>query len=304
MGGWVPMGARPGVATLEGVEIRQLECVVAVAGHQHFGRAAASLHMGQPALSQQIKRLERELGVTLFERSSRHVAITAAGEEFVPLAREVLAATERARSFQVPEVPRLRLGIAPGLGLALPEALAALHRRRPDLVVEQVQVPEQRRLAAVRDGVMDAAIVRQQPAASELVRTPLGQERLWALLPEHLVSGRRRRDVDAEQLSGLPALLLADDGEDELVPAVGSRTSSERFSVPGLLAQWASGTDAWTPLHPLHAHLVERMRLPNVVVLPVAPAVTGSLTLVTRRPPGGAVRTLAETVQAALRKAG
>lgn len=283
------------------MEIRQLECVVAVAEHQHFGRAAASLHMGQPALSQQIKRLERELKVTLFDRSSRHVAITAAGEEFVPLAREVLAAAERARSFQVPDVPRLRLGIVTGLGLALADALSTLHRRRDDLVVEPVHLPEARRVEAVRQGSLDAALVRRPVVDADLVHTPLGQERLWAMLPEQLLTGRRRREVEAQQVAAMPAVLLGDDTDTELLTALGA-SASHQVSVPELLAQWASGDEVWTPLHPLHAQLVERMKLPGVAVLPVAPAVTGSMALVTRRPPSGAVRTIAEVWQTGLRK--
>ena len=79
------------------MELRQLEYVVAVAEQMHFGRAAQTLSIGQPAVSQQVARLERELGVRLFDRSGRTLRLTAAGSRFIPEARAVLAAADHAR---------------------------------------------------------------------------------------------------------------------------------------------------------------------------------------------------------------
>src|SRR5919204_384899 len=72
------------------MELRQLRYVVAVADHLHFTRAAEALHVAQPALSQQVRRLERELGLDLFTRTSRSVALTDAGEAVVARARRIL----------------------------------------------------------------------------------------------------------------------------------------------------------------------------------------------------------------------
>ncbi|MGH3928774.1 MAG: LysR family transcriptional regulator [Pseudonocardiaceae bacterium] len=77
------------------VEIRQLQCFVAVAEELHFGRAAARLHLVQPAVSQQVRRLERSLGVTLFNRSSRRVQLSEAGIRVLPEVRAALGAIER-----------------------------------------------------------------------------------------------------------------------------------------------------------------------------------------------------------------
>jgi len=79
-----------------GVEFRQLRFFVTLAEELHFGRAAAREHIVQSALSQQIQRLERELGVRLLDRSAHHVALTPAGAAFLAEARQVLASAQRA----------------------------------------------------------------------------------------------------------------------------------------------------------------------------------------------------------------
>jgi DNA-binding transcriptional LysR family regulator len=78
------------------MELRQLELFVAVARRLHFGQAALDSHVSQPAVSQQIKRLERNLGVRLFERHSRQVMLTAAGFALLPEAEAILASADHA----------------------------------------------------------------------------------------------------------------------------------------------------------------------------------------------------------------
>jgi DNA-binding transcriptional LysR family regulator len=79
------------------MELRQLEYFVAVADDLHFTKAAARLHVAQPSISLQIKALEQELGLRLFERSSRPITLTPAGQDILPLARELLTGAVRLR---------------------------------------------------------------------------------------------------------------------------------------------------------------------------------------------------------------
>ena len=120
------------------MDARQLEYFVAVAEELNFTRAAARCHVVQSALSYQIARLEREHGVTLFERTSRSVRLAAAGGLLLPRARRVLAELDAARAELAALAGvitgRLRLGMIGSTGQAAPaveRALAAFHRRHP-----------------------------------------------------------------------------------------------------------------------------------------------------------------------------
>ena len=139
------------------VELRQLRCFVAVAEEQHFGRAASRLGIGQPAASQLIARLERELRIPLFARTSRRVALTPEGTEFLVHARTVLdvAETASAAARRLARSPRrlLVVGTCSGLGDRLPTILAELAEREPELEVRLHSVPARERAQRRRDQV-------------------------------------------------------------------------------------------------------------------------------------------------------
>lgn len=150
---------------MDRLETRELAYFLAVADELHFGRAATRLGIAQPALSKTIRQLERRLGVTLFERTSRAVALTEAGHVLTREARVALdavsAAALRARRAGTRE-PRLMLAMKPGgdAGL-LPAILAAYEREAGVLPVEVVFAADSGCL--LRDGRADAALLYAPP---------------------------------------------------------------------------------------------------------------------------------------------
>ena len=122
------------------MDIRQLRCVEAVARHRHFTRAAAELHVAQSALSHQIQRIERELGTPLFERTSRRVIPTGAGEAIAARARRVFAELDGARE-EVDELRGVRRGriwigaLMPAGGVDVPGLLAGFSQAYPGVEV-------------------------------------------------------------------------------------------------------------------------------------------------------------------------
>ena len=120
------------------MNIRDLRYVAAVAEHGHFGRAAAACHVSQPALSGQVKKLERRLGVVLFERAKGRVRVTPAGARIVAKARALLAIADdieqTAQALRDPLSGPLRLGMIPTIGPYLtPLILGQIRRRLPEV---------------------------------------------------------------------------------------------------------------------------------------------------------------------------
>ncbi|MFI6575353.1 LysR family transcriptional regulator [Nocardiopsis sp. NPDC050513] len=192
------------------MELRQLAYFAAVADEGGFARAAERLHIGQPAVSQQVRRLERELGVVLFDRSTRHVRLTGAGERLLAEARQVLEAVERTRRVAA-ELASAASGVLHlGTGFAHDERvyslLGLLADRAPDLRVRLTKSPLARRLSGVRTGALDAAFVRDLWDGPGIELFPAWSDPLVAALPAgHPLAAR---DVlDLADLGDLPVRL-------------------------------------------------------------------------------------------------
>lgn len=146
------------------MELRHLRYFVAVAEEQSFTRAAERLWIAQPGLSQQIRALECELGVTLFERLSRGVEVTDAGALFLDRTRAVLAAVDEAvavgRDAGAGIIGNLRLGLGTQARSAVwPAVIAAFSTRRPDVQITVVEAQSDTLVRDLRDARLDAAIV-------------------------------------------------------------------------------------------------------------------------------------------------
>jgi DNA-binding transcriptional LysR family regulator len=141
---------------------RLLRPFVALADELHFGRAAERLHVTQPALSQQIARLERQVGVRLFDRTRTRVELTEAGAAMLPPARTAVeaaeAAAEVARSHAQGEAGELRLGLSPGAHYVAQPLLAEFARRRPQVRVRARQDNSGALAEQVADGRLELAL--------------------------------------------------------------------------------------------------------------------------------------------------
>ena len=146
------------------LDFRTLRYFVAVAEELHFTRAAERLYIAQPALSEQIRRLEEELGVSLLRRTTRKVELTAAGEEFLERARRILgeadAALEDARRAARGETGRIRISTGATAGVEqVPRVLRAFRQARPQVQLDLRQISWEDHSGGLNDGSVDAAFL-------------------------------------------------------------------------------------------------------------------------------------------------
>lgn len=166
-----------------GLTIRQVHAFLAVAELGSFTRAAERLGMAQPALSQQVRELEKALGIRLFDRTTRRVDLTDAGREFRTSATKICEDIEIAvrRTTDLAERRRGRVVIAaPPLlaGTILPQAIAEFSARFPAIQVGLIDAPTDRILAAVQSGEADCGIGTFRPALDDIERRALARDSL------------------------------------------------------------------------------------------------------------------------------
>jgi DNA-binding transcriptional LysR family regulator len=204
--------------------VAHLTCFVAVAEELHFGRAAERLGMAQPPLSQRVRRLETELGVRLFERSSRHVALTPAGRALLGEARDILSRVERIYALRSREGGTLRAAVPGDLDGAVVAALiAAFRERRPDLVLDLVPLGTPEQVRRLGTGALDVGIVRHPCEAPGLAFGPVLAQPVGFLL----ASADAAPDVRLPDLGGRAVAVFPRDeapgAYDELLAACRAR---------------------------------------------------------------------------------
>ena len=182
------------------MDLRQLHYVAAVADARSFTRAAADQLVVQSALSQQVRKLETELGVRLFDRTTRSVAITSAGEALLPIIRRVLADVDllatQAQAIRGVIQGRLVVGMmeVPPQVLDIAAIISQFHARYPGVSVALRSGGSDVLMRAVRDRQVDVALVglAVEPADGRVNCTPLLREDLVAVLPQHHELGGAR----------------------------------------------------------------------------------------------------------------
>jgi DNA-binding transcriptional LysR family regulator len=173
------------------MDLRQLECFVAVARHRSFTRAADDLYLTQSAVSQQVRRLEAQVGLDLLRRTGHGVELTAAGAELLPRAEAILADVARARAAMdelASGVARgaVRVAATTGDAPGLPRALAGFHGAHPGVRVALRHGTADAVVDLVRRGTADlgVAALADGAATTGVEAAPLRAEPLVALLPE------------------------------------------------------------------------------------------------------------------------
>src|SRR4051794_7992197 len=195
------------------IELRLLRSFAVVAEEGHMGNAATRLFISQPALSQQIRVLEDQVGLPLFVRHPRGLDLTEAGQVLLGEARELLGRSERlertVEELRTGRTTGLRIGLPPGLSPSvLPELLAPLRGREPAARVEVRELTTPDQLAALHDGTLDLGLVREPVDDDRLARRSLLVEPLGVSLPaDHPLAARDEvslRDVADEQFVCFP----------------------------------------------------------------------------------------------------
>lgn len=219
------------------ITIKQLRYFDALTLHGHFGHAAAACSVTQPALSVQIKELEQELGVTLFERGPRQVRLTAVGEEFAPRVRDILRAMDElgdlARASGKRFGGRLRLGVIPTIApYLLPVIIRRLGQRYPGLDIHLRETLTSRLLEELADGRLEAAIVALPVSEPSMTEMPLFTENFVLIRP----SADQGSPVPDRQKLREMRLLLLEEGHcfrDQALSFCDSGTAAPREMLDG-----------------------------------------------------------------------
>jgi LysR family transcriptional regulator, transcription activator of glutamate synthase operon len=236
------------------MELRQLRYLVTLDDERHFTRAAGRLHIAQPALSQQIRRLEDELGIALVDRTTRDVALTRAGERLVARARRALAEVDAAAE-ELSELAGMRsgrvvIGAMRGTGpFDLSVLLAAFHSQHPGIELVVREEPSEVMLQHLHADVLDVAFlaVNRLDAGPDIRLHPLLSEPFVALLaPGHRLARRRR--IDMAELRGERFIVFGEGGSLRRIVVQGAREAGfepllafESSELPRIRAMAARG---------------------------------------------------------------
>ncbi|MGC1952639.1 MAG: LysR family transcriptional regulator [Gammaproteobacteria bacterium] len=258
------------------ITLNQIKVFQAVARHLSFTRASEELHLTQPAVSMQIKQLEKAIGLPLFEQVGKRVHLTYAGEEMARYSRAVLDMLEEAghifEDLRGQEGGRLRISVASTANYFAPRLLAAFCQRYPKVQVSLDVTNRERLLKALTDNATDLVIMGTPPASMELTAESFMDNPLVAIAaPSHPLAGKRKIRLERLQEE---TFLIRERGS-------GTRSAIERFFVEhGLLLSTTmemssseaikQGVEAGLGLGLLSLHTLEmELALKRLVILDV-----------------------------------
>jgi DNA-binding transcriptional LysR family regulator len=288
------------------MELRQLEYFVAVATELNFSRAAQRIHVVQSALSVSVGRLEKELGVDLFDRSKRQIALTAAGEAFLARARDVIRTAQSARSavddYREQLTGTVTLGTLMSWGtLNLAAVLEEFRRVHPLVTVRlrQSLTGSAGHLEAVAHGQMDLALVSISSTPSRLValRKLTHEPMVFVCYGEHALAGRPRvqlSDLDGEDFINFPQGWGIRRHLDAGFSAAGANPVNAYEVADDAIAAELIRHRLATTVLPISA----ANRFPDLRTVPLDPALTWTLSLACAAPPttSRAVKALVDTI--------
>jgi DNA-binding transcriptional LysR family regulator len=260
------------------VDLKHLRYFIALAEELHFGRAAERLGISQPPLSQQIARLEKELGVSLLRRTSRSVALTAGGQAFLEEARRTLAQAQHAvhvaRGAERGEVGELRVGFVPACG-AIPRGVRRFTRQYPAVRLTLRNLTTADQLEQLASGKLHVGFVHLPIDARGLIVELVQQDSVLAAVPErHPLAGQPA--VSLRSFAGEPFISFprgaAPGLHDYMITSfreagVTARVAHETDSILARLRMVGAGLGL--SLIPSYA---ERLPRPGVVLRPLKPA--------------------------------
>jgi LysR family hydrogen peroxide-inducible transcriptional activator len=290
--------------------LRQLQYAAAVADLRSFRRAAERCHVSQPSLSAQVIHLEEALGVRLFERGSRRVLVTAAGEAVLSRVRRLLLEAEdladSVRQLGDPLSGTLRLGVIPTISpYLLPEVVPGLRARHPGLSAVWVEDKTENLLESLREGRLDGALLALEAPLGEVEKEVVCEDPFVLAAPPGHALVQSSIPATPQELRGAGFLLL-DDGhcfrDQALAYCASARGRELDFRATSLatLAQMVAG-GAGVTLLPRLALPVENRRSELAVRRLASPVPHRTLALVwrPRSPLGPALRLLARTLREA-----
>ncbi|MFC8365722.1 LysR family transcriptional regulator [Streptomyces griseorubiginosus] len=191
------------------LDLRLVRYFTAVAEHRHFGRAAEALHITQPSLSRQIRRLEQQLGARLLERTPQGSALTEAGEVFLPRAKALLRSAGQAAALTRAAAEPSRITVGYTAGIIVTPAVRELRERFPDADVSSVHVDWGDRRTALADHKVDALVTRLPFPTDGAHVTVLYDEPRVLLLPVgHRLAGKE--SVTLDDIADEPMIRVAD----------------------------------------------------------------------------------------------